>query len=389
MKQFSIILLASFIALAAFAEEELDFYTNELNNALTVVDQLSILRIVRDAEIEDSASFYASALSRLLKVYPNIRSKVELDAADECVRLITDQLSEAQYTEAGQNLWRVVQIFSNPLVKSDALIALGKVGATDLLPQVVQTLLDTNTVPTPNRVSGERIAYGAILSLENYKDPSGYLPVFFAAHSWYSQWVRSQAESSLPLIAEDPTEVLTEVIHRPGYSYTYKYLALRSIEQSEVADTSKAQVALAALYEGWRASTHDPQRQKDLVSMRKLAIDMLGRYGIEDETVYPLLERSYLKGVDEEERIGALGALSKLSTEEAAKLLASFIALMNNSQERGIVTQRDERLMRALIPALGATGQAVGEPVLKQVIALNWSSGIHTHAQDALDSLGD
>jgi HEAT repeat protein len=389
MKRCSILLLVSFITLTAFAEEELEFYTNELNNALTVAEQLRILRIVRDAEIDDSASFYASALSRLLTVYPNIRDSWELDAADECMRLITDQLSEAQYTEAGQNLWRAVQVFHNPLVKSDALIALGKVGATDLLPQVVQTLLDTNTEPSINRISGERIAYGAIVSLENYKDPTGYLPVFFASHGWYSQWVRNQAETSLPIITEDPTEALIDVIHRPGYAYTYKYLALRSLEEFEVADEAKAQGALAALYEGWRASTNELRQQKDLASMRKLAIDMISRYGIEDETVYPLLEHSYMKGVDEEERIGAIGALSKIGTEDAAQLLSSFISLMNNSLERGILTQRDERFLRVLIPALGATGQAVGEPVLRQVIAHNWTTGIHTLAQEALDSIGD
>ncbi|MDR3115086.1 MAG: hypothetical protein LBU25_06155 [Treponema sp.] len=389
MKRYSILLLINVITLTAFAEEALDFYTNELNNAFTVADQLTILRIVRDAELEDSASFYASALSRLLKVYPNIRDNRDLDAADECMRLITDQLSAAQYTEAGQDLWRAVQIFRNPLVKSDALIALGKVGATDLLPHVVQILLDTNAEPSSNRLSGERIAYGAILALENYKDPTGYLPVFFAAHGWYSQWVRNQAETSLPLIAEDPSEALIEVIHRPGYTYTYKYLALRSLEESELADESKVQAALAALYEGWRASTNLPQQQRDLVSMRKLAIDMIRRYGIEDETVYPLLEQSYMQGVDEEERIGALGALSKIGTEDAARLLASFIALINNNLERGILTQQDERFLRALLPALGATGQAVGEPVLRQVLAYNWTNGIHALAQEALDSIGD
>jgi HEAT repeat protein len=377
------------ITLSAFAEGELAFYTNELNKSLTVAEQLGILRIVRDAEMADSASFYASALSRLLTVYPNIRDSRELDAADECIRLITDQLSEAQYTEAGQDLWRAVQVSRNPLVKSDALIALGKVGATDLLPQVVQTLLDTNAEPSINRISGERVAYGAILSLEHYKDPSGYLPVFFAAHGWYSQWVRNQAASALSSIAADPSEFLIETIHRPGYAYTYKYLALRTLEESEVADEVKAQGALAALYEGWRASTNVPQQQRDLVSMRKLAIDMISRYGIQDETVYLLLEWSYMKGSDEEERIGVIGALSKIGTEDAAKLLSSFISLMNNSLERGILTQRDERFLRVLLPALGATGQATGEPVLQQVIAHNWTPGIHTLARDALNSIGD
>ena len=392
MKRAILAILVGLIASTAFAEDDVEFYTSQFDNALTAVHRLSVLRIARDAELQDAGGFYAHALSRTLLSYPNLRGNREIDAADEAIRLITDELTEDQ-TDTGQNLWRVVQVFSNPLVRADAVMALGKVGATDLLPQVVQLLKDTNeNLYFRNPIAGERLAYGAIDALAKYKDASGYIPVFLAANGWYSERVKTKAAESLKEILEDPTEPLTEIIHGAGFTYDEKFLALSAIESAEdVEESAKAGAALAALQEGWRGkgSANDARMKKELIRMRKLAINMISRYGIEDESVYPLLERSFRYGVDEEEKLGVVAALKKLGTEDAAKLLSSFIDFINNKLERGIVTDRDERFMRALIPALGSTGNAVGRPVLRQVVALEWSYGVQQLAQEALENIGE
>jgi HEAT repeat protein len=385
-------ILLGLIASATFAEDDVEFYTSQFDNALTAVHRLSVLRIARDAELQDAGGFYAHALSRTLLSYPNLRSNREVDAADEAIRLITDELTEDQ-TDTGQNLWRVVEVFANPLVRADAVMALGKVGATDLLPQVVQLLKDTNeNLYFRNPIAGERLAYGAIDALAKYKDASGYIPVFLAANGWYSERVKNKAAESLKEILEDPTDPLTEMVHGAGYTYAEKLLALTAIEQNEDVDEgAKASVALAALYEAWRGkgASNDARMRKELIRMRKLSIDMISRYGTEDESVYPLLERSFRYGVDVEEKLGAVAALKKLGTEDAAKLLSSFIDFINNKLERGIVTDTDERFMRALIPALGSTGNAAGRPVLRQVVALEWSYGVQQLAQEALENIGE
>ncbi|MDR3171774.1 MAG: hypothetical protein LBU17_09140 [Treponema sp.] len=388
MKRYILVIFLSFIALTVFAQsEELDFYTNLYDNATTVTDQLGIARTVVDAEIDDSASFYAHALKRILVEYPNVTNQREKNSTEDLVRLLAGALGAAEYTDAGQDLWKAVQVFSNPLVKADCIMALGKVGATDLLPQVVQTLKDMNTSKPQDRqtqIGNERIAYAAIVALEQYQDPSGYLPVFFAANAWYKLRVRNQAAESYPKILEDPAEPLTAVIQDPEYPYDMKYLALRTIDGSEIEDASKAAVAVSALAEGWRGSTNDSLLHMELVKIRKLAIDMIRRYGTEDEAVYPLLERSYREGVDEEEQLGVVAALSKISTEDAAKILASFLNNINTRLQRGTLTKRDERLVRAIIPALGATQQEVGQPALRSVLSFDWTNQVITLANQTL-----
>jgi hypothetical protein len=391
MKRYVVLLLLLPVSLGLFAQsEEMEMYTYLYNGANTVVEQLGVLQNVVDANISDTGDFFPKALTRILREYPDVQrgnSSTEKAAADATVRLLSNVLAEAQYAAAGQDLWRVVQNFSNSLVKSDALIALGKIGAVDLLPQVVLLLSDLNVKPAEDREMAERIAYGAILSLENYKDASGYLPVFFASVGWYSDRIKSQALSSLPKIMADPCEPLTSVIKSPGYTYDVKYAALQIVESSEATSRAKTEVALAAFGEGWRAATGDVRRRGQLASMRKLSSDMIRRYGTEDTSVYPLLERSYKEGIDEEEQLGALATLAALATDDSARLLSSFLMAMNVKLQSGMLVQKDERMVRAIIPALGATGRPIGRPALQSVQAMDWTNAVKNLAAQALRSI--
>jgi hypothetical protein len=141
-------------------------YSALFDGAATRVQQYGVLQNVVSSNA-GTPEFYAKALNRLLGEYPNVRGSTETAAADSMARLLAAQLGEAGYAEAGLDLWRTVEIFVNPLVKAEALQALGKTGAAELLPQVVQLLSDLNLKPIEDREMGNQIAYGAILALES------------------------------------------------------------------------------------------------------------------------------------------------------------------------------------------------------------------------------
>jgi hypothetical protein len=387
MKRYVFYALCILLSLTAFAQSgDLEMYASLYDGARTQQEQLGILRNVADAGA-GTGEFYARALGRLLSEYPNVQGSTETAAADSAALLLAAQLGEAGYVEAGTDLWRTVEVFSNALVKAEALAALGKIGAVDLLPQVVQLLTDLNTRPTENREYGARIAYGAILSLENYKDVAGYLPVFFASQGWYTDRIKSQALSSLAVILPDPSEPLTAVIKSPGYIYEVKYHALQIVEASEATTRSKAEVALAAYAAAWGSATSEIRQRSALMSTRKLAIGMIRRYGTEDAAVYPLLERSFKEGADEEEKLGAVAALAALGTDDSARLLSSFLMNYNLRLQSGLINQADERLVRAVIPALGATGRPIARPALNSVLAMDWTGAVKNLATQALRSI--
>jgi HEAT repeat protein len=277
-----------------------------------------------------------------------------------------------------------VDNFTNPLVRAEALTALGKSGATDFVPHVVQLLSDLNLEPGANPMDREQVAYGAIIALEEYKDIAGYVPVFIVTTAWYADRVKSRARQALPIIMDNPTEPLISIIRSSSYDYSVKLTALQTLEASSVTTQQKSQGAVAALTETWRASTNLVGQRSILASTRKLALNMIRRYGTDDANVYSLLENSYRQGIDEEEQIAAIGALSALATDDSARRLSTYIHDINTRLDRGTLTKEDERIIRILIPALGQTGRPLARDALRSVLQKDWTGAVHALAQEAL-----
>jgi HEAT repeat protein len=388
----TIVLLAVAAAFSFAGSEELELYSYLYNGALTNSEQLAILQNVAELKINGAGEFYTGALHRLVTTYPNIRNVTERSAADEQAMLLAQLLGNEKYGAAAPDLWRTVEDFTDPLVKAEALMALGKIRAAAFLPQVIKVLADLNATSTPDRLTGERIAFGAIIALEKYQDPSGYLPVYFASVGWYSDRIKSQARRSLPLILAEPTESMTQVIQSSGYNYQTKLAALQTMEESGVSNSAKAGVAVAALSEGHRASTNVVAQRTALNQMRKLAINMINRYGTEDEAVYPLLERSYKQFAerndgDRDEALNAIVTLGTLGTDESARRLSAFLTTINQKLQSGTHTRKDEDLVREIIPSLGRTGRPIARPVLNSVTALNWTEAVKNLAREALKDI--
>ena len=389
---FAVLILAGSMIFAQ--SDELDSWSRAFDRAQTVSEQLIYVRSVAEGNYSGAVSFYAKALDRLLIQYPDLTTIAEWDAADTSARILVEKLGEARHAESGLNLWRTVEYFSNPLVKAEALMALGKTGNRAFLPQVIQILNDLNTRPQSDiflRESSERIAYGAIISLENYKAPEGYLPVFFANTGWYADRIRTQASISLGIILEDPTEPLLSVIQNSGNSYEIRHVALRTSERSQSSNENKAKVAVAALIEGWRQQVSDQVQRQHLYQMRLLALNMLRRYGTQDPAVYPPMDRSYMNG-DMDEKLATLQALAALASEDSARLLSGYLNTIHIRRVSNILTPADEQLVRVIIPALGTVG-SVGRihsrPILVQVQQSNdWTNAVKNLAADALRRIG-
>ena len=393
MKKKTVLIFLTLLAVAAvlgFARpEEVDIYAYLYNSSLTNTAQLDILHNMVEARLTGAGEFYARALRRLVSEYRNIRNVTERNAADEQAMILSTLLGAEKYSPAAADLWLVVEMFNAPLVKAEAMIALGRIRATNYLPQVIRVLQSVNAAPTADRLNGERIAFGAIIALEKFQDPSGYLPVFFAANGWYSNRIKDQALKSLPFIAKDPTPYMQEIIRGPGYDYPTKYTALQTIEAADVDNENKVGLAVVGLTEGWRGSTNDQQLRTTLASMRKLSIRMINKYKTDDESIYNLLERSYTQGFDMDEKLAAVASLASQQTDESARRLSKFLMDLNAKRQSGNIRQEDEQMVRAVIPALGQAGRPIGRPALNAVISLDWTPAVKRLAEDAMKQIGN
>jgi HEAT repeat protein len=393
MKKSAILLIFVFFIGAStvlLADTELDAYIRSYDSQPTMVTKLTLLQDLIRYGGPDLEPFCAYVLDKLLVNYAQISGTLEFGAADSIARIAAERLGNAGYVDAAPNIWRIASTLSNPLVRSAALIALGKMKAVNYLSQTIQILEDLNIHPAvQDRQNAEQLALGAIVALENFGDPAGYVPVYFASQGWYSERVKRQARLSLEKIPSDISDSLITVIKSPGYSYDDKLNALNNIDASSATKEKKAEAASAGLSEGWRSSTSDSRMRANLAGLRKKAITMIGQYGVSSGNagVYQLLDRSYQGGHDEEEKIGVLKTLSVLSSVESVRLLSSYLIAMNVKLQNNTLTQADERIVREIIPALGATRKPNARVALRTVGHVNWTSAIKQLAEEALRNI--
>jgi hypothetical protein len=391
-KVLMVLLLMCFVSALVFSgTEEIDVYRYLYRNSEKNVDQLDILQNMAEAKLTGAGEFYAWALRQLVTRYKNIISSKDRDAttekyaADEQAKILAALIGAEKYTPAAADLWLVAESFSDPLAKAEALMALGRIRATGYLPHVVRVLDNLNPVPTPDRLYGERIAFGAIIALEKYQDLSGYLPVFLASVGWYSQRVRTQATKSLPFIAKDrdPSSSMLNLMKSSAYDNSIKKLGLDYIEKITTASNKgKAEIAVAALAEGHRAAGSNQQMRGVSAEMRRQALDMIRKYKSNDPAVYMLMRRSYTNGFDVQEKIAAINAIASLKTEEAAEMLSEFLTALKLP-----LTPDQDQIIRALIPALGRTERPSARLALTQVTKQDYTPAIKKLATDAINQI--
>ncbi|MDR1596150.1 MAG: hypothetical protein LBR99_00455 [Treponema sp.] len=362
------------------------------DNSRTVTDQYNILLVLQNRKLTGAGEFYASAFNRLVRQIPQIQRSApaaEKAAADDLAQTLAVLIGEEKYTTSDGDLWSAYEAFTAPQVKAETLISLGKLRATKYLPMVVRALHDLNAAPPRGREEADSkgiVARGAIIALEKFRDESGYLPVFIMSVGSYPERIKELARAALPTILEDPSALLTEeVIKSSSYASSIKFVALQTIEDANVPSASKSTAAIASLSESWRASTNDVRQRGEVARMRKTSIDMIRRYGTSDPAVYPLLERSYKEGFDDDEKLLSIQTLGTLATEDSAKLLNSFLMILIGKIQSGSNTRSDGDMLRAIIPALGAIGNATSRAPLRMLLTLDAATNaIKTLANDAL-----
>jgi hypothetical protein len=203
--------------------------------------------------------------------------------------------------------------------------------------------------------------------------------------SGYPKQIQDLAKATLPVILADPSEELTaKVIRGSGFAASVKRVALQVIDDSNIPPASKAMAAAAALAEGWRGQPATPRERTEIATLRKTSIGMIGRYGASDPAVYPLLERSYKEGSDDSEKISSIQTLKDVATEDSAKMLSSFLLNLISRIQDKTNTQADERMIREIIPAIGAVGKDPGRAALESAISGPTTEAVKTLAREAL-----
>jgi hypothetical protein len=283
----------------------------------------------------------------------------------------------------------------------DALIALGRVGATEFVPHIVQRLNELNSLPPNDEETKrryQRAAIGCIEALSALQDAAGFKPVFFASIGWYDAAVQNMASVALPNIEEDPGATIAEIIMDASVPPDAKYASWREMLRSRASNESKARVALTALNAGWHFQSNLPGAQRHLREMRISAIDAIRTMGLADDsdTVYTDLERSYRANFvsntpDYEEIRRTIACLSSMQSEQSVGLLEGFLRELHGRRRVGPWDNKERQVFSWILPAIGSSGTQSMNIVLllRNIERSNDYTGTEQRwARDALRSLG-
>lgn len=335
------------------------------------------------------AEYVSDSLEKALEARSTIRPGVQMESYERLLRLQAKALGDWRYANAARSLWRLVEESTEPLTRAEAMIALGAIRAVEYGERIALLLRDLNARPTASADAGEKLAFGAILALERMRFAGGFQAVFFAIDAWYSRRIKDQAERSLPLILDDPSNDLLSILRLE--SNPRRLRALQFALRSALPAARKLDIAAYALTIGLTNVPQDRIEYATVANMRKLALNALvdlgdrsGNSASDLAEAYRLAERNN----DIDERLLVLRAMGADRSTASARELAAIITRLNEDQKAGRVNEERNRLMQAALQNAAVSANRELFTAL-QLVRINegWSNTIIRLANQALQTL--
>lgn len=373
----------------------MSFYIEEYNRTGTsVFDLLDILEAVRGENLTGIGDFYHNAIMVFLQRLPNFTTAPETVAIHDVSRLILQGLGAEKHTESAPYVWTLVEYYhvsqqqNDGFLMHEALVTMGQIGAVEYAPHIVTCMDYFIAHETPDIQTRRKLQLGvtgAVSALEALHEPVGVKPVFFASIGWFDTDIRSFAAAAFPNIMEDPNEIVIEIIQNPFNDPYVKLAAWRAMLRTRAPDSSKAKVAVVAIEMSYTYQSPTRDGQNTLREMRMDAISFFrSARGIEDDSVYAFLERTYREAfytnnMDKEVMLLIIGTLAAVASDQAVDLLTGFLRELHNRRRSGPWGVNERDLMQYIIPCIAITGTQ--SRTVLQLLSTIQSSSMYTGAE--------
>ena len=377
------LLVAAFSAFPVWGDEVAEVWSRVYKRAASIFQKHEIVQSMVELDNRDLAPVFIEALDELNKWEGRSLDTREIVAREETKLLVVKELGELKAAEAAPLLWQVVDETEEPILKSEALVALGKTGDKRYAQQIARILESLNLYRGKRAADEDIIALGCIRALEAMKDIVGYKPIFYATGAGYQSRVSERAEKALENITDDPTPVLKEIIADEA-DLSLKRLALDQAIASGAPEAGKLEVAVEALYQGITVSTTRIVENTSLMEMRKTALQLVRDLAIESDAAVFLIEKVLYLNTDENEKLHAIEALTSIGNRGAAQALTRFLGEQNNRRGEDLTTETD-RILIAVIKALAEIGDDVAYEELLRAEFADYSYDVEVEARAALE----
>jgi hypothetical protein len=377
------LLIAGFAVFSVCGDEVAEVWSRVYKRAASIFQKYEIVQSMVELDNRDLAPVFVEALDELVKWEGRSLDTREIVTREETKLLVVKELGELKAAEAAPLLWQVVDETDEPILKSEALVALGKTGDKSYAQQIARILDSLNLYRGKRAADEDIIALGCIRALEAMKDIVGYKPVFYATAAGYQSRVSERAERALGNITDDPTPVLKEIIADEA-DLSLKRLALDQTVASDAPEAGKLEVAVEALYQGITVSTTRIVENTSLREMRKTALQLIRDLSVESDAAVFLIGKVLYLDTDENEKLLAIEALVSIGSRGAAQALTRFLGEQNDRRGEDLTTETD-RILIAVIKAIAEIGDDVAYEELLRAEFANYSYDVEVEVRAALE----
>ena len=366
------------------AKEASEMWKRLYARTATLEQKYSVMQNLIEQDDNSLAPTLQTALDELIRVSSGIKTPNERENWTQLCRLIVLGLGKLKAVEAAPSIYACFLTTENPILKSEALTAVGKVKGLDFAEPIMLQLKALNLNQNADTQSAEIIAYGCINALEKLKTPAGYKQVFYALSGWYSQRVKERAKTALPNMISDPSDILTEIMRESGPET--KLTALQAADASQAPDAKKISIAIFALDTALTEQTTDVRKAAFYGELRTAALELLIKLKSKNDAAVDSLRQTIDRNYDINERLSAITALGIIGSDLATKNLADLLDKQNQRQASGI-PDSDNRFTTALMRALGAAKNPLGRPVLLAVEFSNYTPAMIRIAKESIQEI--
>ena len=366
------------------AKEASEMWKRLYARAATLEQKYSVMQNLIEQDDGGLAPTLQAALDELIRTSSSLKTTTDRETWTQLCDLIVNGLGKMKATEAAPTLYACFLTAENPILKADALAAVGKVKGQDYAEPIMLQLKTLNLNQSTDNQSAEIVAYGCINALEKLKTPAGYKQVFYTSTGWYSQRIKERAKTALVNMLADPSDILMEIMRESIPEI--KLAALQASEASQAPEAKRITMAIFALDAALTEQTQDQRKASRYGELRSMAIDILIKLKAKNDAAVDLLRQVIDKNFDVNERLNAVVALGILGSDTATKNLADLMDKQNQRQAAGI-PDSDNRFTTALMRALGATKNPLGRPVLLAVEYSNYTPAMTRIAREAMQEI--
>ena len=394
LKIIAFVIVLVLVAAILPANEVSAVWTRLFRRASSLTQKSNIMANIVEQHSRDMVPVLMEALDEQVGSLNNSEDVTARMQTSEYTKMIIKELGRLKANEAAPLIIQIVENVDDSFLKGEAIISLGKIGASQYTNKLNLMLrnLNFNLGDIQDQRKNEIVAYSLVLALERLKQPESYSPLFFASTGWYSSGsgVRAKAGEAMLNILDDPTEQLKKIIIE-NKAYDIKLAALSAGSKSRAGDENKSLLAVAALKEGLLASPKNPTESIQLKSLRVLALNILESSPSKPEEAIPYMAKMLVQYrtdrlYDIDEMVDLFEAFGTFSSDESVKAQTEFLAYLTDRKESGRVI--DLRISKSSIIAIGNSGNPLGFEQLTNVeYSDSWENSVKREAKNALGKL--